>query len=199
MDIMVKNEYRVEVALTEDELDGLGVRFEELDYGNVETRRALWTLVGELRDRGVEVRLAGKVLIEAEKTAAGCLLAITVLPPRGDDAPSVRQLVRAPRLPAVFTAPQKEALIRPAALLGPGVKSDLFGCRGAWVLCVEDACSETALLEAEEYLPALRGASPLLCAWLREHACALAEENAAAVLSAPLPAVGRGKSALQIT
>lgn len=197
MDIVVKNEYRVEVGLTEAELTDLGVRFEQLDYGNVETRRALWTLVGELRRRGVEVRLAGKVLIEAEKTAGGCLLAITVLPPRGDAAPSVKQLVRAPRLPAVFTAAEKAQLLRPAALLGPHAQCALFLYRGVWVLCVEGDCAETALLEAEEYLPALPGASPLLPAWLREHARTLAEGNAAAVLCAPLPAKSNSELRIQ--
>ena len=192
MDIVVKNEYRVEVGLTDAELEELGVRFEQLDYGNVETRRALWTLVGELRRRGIEVRLAGRVLIEAEKTGSGCLLAITVLPPRGDAAPSVKQLVRAPRYPAVFVSAEKERLARPAALLGAAAESALFFYHGVWLLCVEGNCGETALLEAEEYLPRLTVASPFLPAWLREHARALADGNAAAVLCAPLPAVGNG-------
>lgn len=188
MDIVVKNEYRVEVGLSEAELAGLGVCFDELDYGRLETRRALWTLVGELRRRGVEVRLSGKVLIEAEKTAGGCVLAITVLPPRGDNAPSVKQLVRAPRLPALFVAPEKAQLARPAALIGAQAQSSLFFFRGAWILCVEGGCGENALLQAEEFLPGLTGLSALAPAWLREHARTLAQDNAAAVLCAQVPA-----------
>lgn len=183
MEITVRNEYRVEVGLTETEMERLGVRFETLDYGKLETRRALWTVVGELRRRGVEVRLSGKVLIEAEKTDAGCRLSITVLPPKGDRAPSVKQLVRAPKLPAVFVSADPALLKKAAARLGRA-RAALYALGNAAVLCVEDGCAENALLEAEEYLPCAAPAPDLLPFWLEEHARQLAAGDAEGLFAA---------------
>lgn len=170
MEITVKNEYRVEVGLTDAELSRLGVSFESLDYGKIETRRALWTVVGELRKQGVEVRLSGRVLIEAEKTEAGCRLSITSLPSKSADERSVKQLVKSPPLPAVFASENREALDRAARLLGPDAVTALYHTRDRWFLLVNGGCGEEALLRAAEYCPAFVPADDLFRAFLEEHA-----------------------------
>lgn len=170
MEITVKNEYRVEVELTDAELSRLGVSFESLDYGKIETRRALWTVVGELRRQGVEVRLSGRVLIEAGKTETGCRLAITSLPSKTADAKSVKQLVKSPPLPAVFISEDREAPGRAAALLGAQAQTVLYCARDRWFLLVKGGCGEDALLRAAEYCPAFVPADDLFCAFLEEHA-----------------------------
>ena len=179
MEIHVKNEYRVEVGLSGEELQGLGVSFESLDYANIETRRALWTVVGELRRQGVEVRLSGRVLIEAEKAGEGCRLAITMLPQKHADAPSVRQLVKSPSLPAVLSAADAATLRRAALRLGPAAQTETYTHGGRWFLLVKGGCTQAELLLAEEYCPAPLFADSLFCAFLREHG-ARAEDNGAA-------------------
>ena len=169
MEITIINEYRVDIALTDAELKGLGVPFEELDYGRLETRRALWTLLGELRGRGVSLRPVGKVLFEARRTDGGCVLAVSVLPPRGDGAPCVRQLVRSPKLPAAFTAETEEALARAAALLGPEVRTELLRWKNRSYLYAEGDCAESRLLAAEAFADRLPGNASLFRAAAKEY------------------------------
>lgn len=96
MNIIQKNDYRAEIVLTDSELDELDITYDELDYGNVETRRVLWTLLDRIRKNcGTELDLSGKLLIEASREPDGnCRISFTSLPPRNADAPSVRQLIK---------------------------------------------------------------------------------------------------------
>lgn len=94
MKVNVINEYRVEMELGEDELSDFDVTYETLDYGNINTRRFLHELADSARSFGVEADMSGKVLIEAFRTGGGCRLCFTFLPPRGKDAPSVKQLIK---------------------------------------------------------------------------------------------------------
>ena len=87
MKINAINEYRVEVELDAAEMERLGVSFDTLDWADIETRRALWSLLGQVRDAGVPVNPAGKLLIEACRLKNGIRLCFTALPPREKDLP----------------------------------------------------------------------------------------------------------------
>ncbi len=169
MEINVINEYRVEIALSGEELADLGVSFERMDYADPRTRAALWRLQGELRKRGIFLRMTGKVLYEASKAGEGCLLTVSVLPPRGDDRPCVRQLVRSPRLPAAFRADGLPPLRRASALFGPEADISLLEYAGAYYMIVDGDCSAAALMQAEEFAERLAPEAEMLRAALLEH------------------------------
>ena len=93
MEIRQINEYRVEVALSPEEMDRLGVSFDALDWSDIETRRAVWSVLDVVRERGVELDLSGKVLIEASRGAENVRLCFSVLPQRGAGV-SMKSLVK---------------------------------------------------------------------------------------------------------
>ena len=97
MRIVPVNEYRVEVTLSPEELDGYDITYEQLDYADPDTRRVLWTLLSEIRrSSGVDLDLSGKLLIEATRETDGCCrVSFTSLPPRDGQNGSVKQLVKA--------------------------------------------------------------------------------------------------------
>ena len=85
MKINAINEYRIEVELEHAEMERLGLSFETMDWSDIETRRALWSVLGIVRERGFSLDPAGKLLIEAGRTGSGVRLCFTALPPRGGD------------------------------------------------------------------------------------------------------------------
>lgn len=103
MNITVRNEYRVEVELSPEELSGFGITYDEFDYGSIETRRVLWTLLDEVKKAsGIEIKLSGKLLIEVIKESGDfCCICFTSLPPRGSDEKSLKQLVKSETVPII--------------------------------------------------------------------------------------------------
>ena len=68
MNFLIRNEYRAEIILSSTELESYGITYEEIDYGNIETRRLLWTLKSEVQKRfGYTLPLSGRLLIEVIK------------------------------------------------------------------------------------------------------------------------------------
>lgn len=100
MIITVQNEYRVEAELSETELSRYGITYEELDYKNIETRRAVWSLFDDIKKKsGSDMSLSGKVLIEVMKEKCGLYkICFTRLSPHTDDK-SVKQLVKSENSP----------------------------------------------------------------------------------------------------
>lgn len=96
MNITVCNEYRLEVKLTANELKAYDITYEDFDYSNIETRRVLWTILDEARHKsGADINMSGKLLIEIGLLEEdGISISFTSLPPRGNNTPSVKQLIK---------------------------------------------------------------------------------------------------------
>ncbi|MBQ7688534.1 MAG: hypothetical protein IJT27_04910 [Clostridia bacterium] len=168
MNIVIKNEYRVEAELTDEELQSLGIRFEQLDYADIETRRVIQTLLGEMRDAGVNVSLSGRVLIEAHKLPDGCRFCFSVLPPRTDGAPSVKQLIKRPRVPLLFVCASRQDADRCLACLTDAAQTRVYEAEGRILIYVSGDVMETSLSRAAEFGDAYPADGELLPAFLNE-------------------------------
>ena len=67
------------ILLSDEDMRELGVTFEELDYGNIETRRVIWTLLEEARSTlGRDIDPRDRMLIEVSKGVCGCKIEFTL-------------------------------------------------------------------------------------------------------------------------
>lgn len=82
MKIELENENKICIELSSDDMNSLGITFEELDYKNIETRRVIWTLLDEARHTlGRDINPCEKMLIEVSKSReGGCKICFTVTP-----------------------------------------------------------------------------------------------------------------------
>lgn len=134
MNIQMKNEYRYEIELSKEELKNLDITYEELDYGNVETRRVLWTLLDEIRKNcRIEPDMSGKLLIEAKNFPDGrCLICYTFLPCRKNS--SVKQLVKSSEKPVLVWFENIDAAARAAKCCRFKGKSVLYEKDGKYAV-----------------------------------------------------------------
>ena len=167
MEIEIKNEYRVEVELSDAELTALGVPYTALDYARIETRRAVQTIAGELRAAGVDFDFSGRVLIEALRTDGGCRLCFSALP--GAAPRSVKQLVKRPPLPALLVCPDARSAALARRALGGQANAKPYETGRGTLLYITDAPSEAALLRAAEYGELTTAEGALVQAYLEEH------------------------------
>ena len=146
MRIVPVNEYRVEVTLTEEELDGFDITYEQLDYADPDTRRVLWTLLCEIRRRGgVDLDLSGKLLIEVTREADGsCRVCFTSLPPKEGQNASVKQLVKTETPPVALECAGLDDAIRAAVACRTDAPSSLFRKNGRYRLLIRAGSGERA-------------------------------------------------------
>lgn len=71
---------RIAIELSKDDLKKLNITFEEMDYGNIETRRVIWTLLDEARKTlHCDIDPSGRLIVEAVPLPdGGCILHFTV-------------------------------------------------------------------------------------------------------------------------
>lgn len=81
MKIKAQTDNRISIELTKNDMEQLGITYDELDYSNIETRRVLWTLLDEAgHSLGKSISLTEKMMIEAVPDAeGGCVLYFTVM------------------------------------------------------------------------------------------------------------------------
>lgn len=103
MNVLVRNDYRIEAVLSCDELSEFGITYDEIDYGNIETRRVLWALLDRIKSLyGISLSLSGKLLIEVIKESQEKIrICFSVLPPHGSDVKSVKQLIKSENHPVI--------------------------------------------------------------------------------------------------
>ena len=185
MRIVTVNEFRVEVALTEEELNSYAITYEQMDYGDADTRRVLWTLLSEIRRRGgADLDLSGKLLIEVRREPdGGCLVCFTSLPQKGGKSASVKQLVKTEAEPVILECVSLDDAVRAAVAGKTDCPAALYYSGGRYRLVFRPGAGEQAAvaLRAAEFGELL--AQPLLAAAVcAERWRCLAAENAAALL-----------------
>lgn len=79
--IVSPQENKIVVELTGADMTELDITYEEMDYGNIETRRVIWTILDRARRTLCrDIDPSGKMLIESvPMPGGGCVLYITVL------------------------------------------------------------------------------------------------------------------------
>lgn len=181
--IEAPQENKIVVVLTREDMSELDITYEEMDYGNIETRRVIWTLLDRARETlRRDIDPSGKMLIETVPTEdGGCVLYFTVLPQEA--ALNGRGAVRIHKERTGFTYAfaSLDALLECAAHLRgirPLPKSSLYLLDGTYCLRVqaEHAPRRIRQMLSEYGVPCADGVMP--AAFLREHAKLLARDDA---------------------
>lgn len=123
------------ILLSDIELSGMGIRFEEMDSRQPATREALHILLAAAR-RQAGLPPEHRLRVEALPIEAGCLLLVTPLPRRR----SLR--MRRPVKPQVYAVDCVDHLLSLAAAIGampPLLSSSLYRWQKGWRLVVYPA------------------------------------------------------------
>ena len=81
MNITSPAEDKIIVDLTKQDMQELDITYEAMDYSTIETRRVIWTVLGEAgKHLGRELDPSRRMIIEASpKCEGGCTLTFTIL------------------------------------------------------------------------------------------------------------------------
>ena len=185
MKIVSPQENKIVVELTNADMTELDITYEEMDYGNIETRRVIWTILDRARHTlSRDIDPSGKMLIETVPTPdGGCVLYITVLETQAHSL-GCRGLLRIHKERTSFTYAFETLgdLTACAARLRESApascKSSLFLLDGQYRLSIRSELppQRVKTLLAEYGTPCADGALP--DAFLREHGKLLAEGDA---------------------
>lgn len=136
MNVLVRNEYRVEVSISPAELKHYGITYEELDYKNIETRRVLWALTEEIRKLyGYNISLSGKMLIEVIKENRDSLkICFSTLSDKDKDCASIKQLVKNELSPVIAEFDSFEEMLEAISTLTSDTESSLYEKDGKYRL-----------------------------------------------------------------
>lgn len=183
--IVSPQENKIVVELTNADMTELDITYEEMDYGNIETRRVIWTILDRARHTLCrDIDPSGKMLIESVPTPeGGCVLYITVLQTRSHPFGG-RGLLRIHKERTSFTYAFESLgdLTACAARLRESAdvpcRSSLFLLDGRYRLSVKSELppQRVRTLLAEYGTPCADGEMP--DAFLREHGKLLAEGDA---------------------
>lgn len=175
-------EDRIIVDLTKQDMTELDITYEDMDYSTVETRRVIWTVLGEAgKALGRELDPSRRMIIEAmPKSEGGCVLCFTLLDARHKSRVHKQLLKKASKsVLCEFDCPDAllcaaESFLR----LGYGAESSLYESGGKYRLIV--SCPEEPLAPAgffSEFAEILE-CDDMLCEFTREHWRELAASGA---------------------
>lgn len=183
--IVSPQENKIVVELTLADMTELDITYEEMDYGNIETRRVIWTILDRARHTLCrDIDPSGKMLIESVPTPdGGCVLYITVLEMQAHTF-GCRGILRIHKERTRFTYAFDSLgdLTACAARLRENAayacKSSLFLLNGKYRLSVQSELPPRRVrtLLSEYGTPCPDGELP--DAFLREHGKLLAEDDA---------------------
>ena len=102
--IEAPQENKIIVELTQEDMNELDITYEEMDYGNIETRRVIWTILDRARHTlSRDIDPSGRMLIETVPTAqGGCVIFFTVLGKEIKTA-NFRRMMQIRKEPTAFT------------------------------------------------------------------------------------------------
>lgn len=185
MKIVSPQDNKIVVELTNADLAELDITYEEMDYGNIETRRVIWTILDRARHTLCrDIDPSGKMLIESVPTPeGGCVLYITVLQSQAHTL-GCRGLLRIHKERTSFTyafetlGDLTACAVRLRESAPTPCKSSLYLLDGQYRLSVQSELPPRRIktLLAEYGTPCADG--ELTDAFLREHGKLLAEDDA---------------------
>lgn len=79
MELILIGTDKLKVMLTEEDMKFYAIEFERLDYGNTETRRAIWSILDEAKRQIGFDAARDRIYIQAYKNIAGRLRAFCEL------------------------------------------------------------------------------------------------------------------------
>lgn len=125
MKIEAISDEKILVALSDKDMDELGITYDEMDYSNIETRRVIWTILDEAKHSlGKPLDTEGKILIEVTPSDdGGCIMCFTAMPTA--DYKSRKKLVMKKEIePLLFKALDEDAFLDTLKILD--TQNDLY-------------------------------------------------------------------------
>ena len=182
MKINSPTEDKIIVDLTEQDMLGLDITYEDMDYSTIETRRVIWTLLDEAgKALGRELDPSRRMIIEAmPKSGGGCVLSFTILDGRKKYLPK-KQFLKKQSETVICEFDGAEALLNAAECLKKlciNAKSSLYENGGKYRLTVSGAEDIPKIKTCLSEFGFAESCDALLCGFTKEHWRELAAENA---------------------
>ncbi len=180
MNINSPAEDKIIVDLTKQDMLELDITYEAMDYSTIETRRVIWTVLGEAgKYLGRELDPSRRMIIEASpKSEGGCTLTFTILDGRKKSV-SQKHTLKKQSESVVCDFENLDDLFRAAEEIrrsGEAPQSSLFELDRAYRLIL--SCSSEALNGVLSEFCKIRNCSRLINDFTNEHWHLLAEKNA---------------------
>lgn len=174
-------EDKIIVDLSEQDLLGLNITYEDMDYSTIETRRVIWTVLDEAgKALGREFDPSRRMIIEASpKRGGGCTLSFTILDSKKYG--THKQFLKKQEKNILCEFENADMLMKAAeciANLNLSMKSSLYEKDGRYrllinsnedILKIKQNCCEFGTSES---------CSELVCSFTKEHWNELVRKNA---------------------
>lgn len=180
MNINSPAEDKIIVELTEQDMLGLEITYEEMDYSTIETRRVIWTLLDEAgKALGRELDPTRKMIIEAMPKNGGCILSFTILENRKKYLPQ-KQLLKKHSQNIICEFDCIDSLYSAAKSLGKDFypESSLYELGGKYRLIINSSENPVLIRSLLNEFGKVENACPLACGFTKEHWRELISENA---------------------
>lgn len=173
-------EDRIIVDLSKQDMLELDITYEDMDYSTIETRRVIWTVLGEAgKILGRELDPSRRMIIEAAPTPeGGCTLNFTILDSRRA-ASARKHTLKKQEENLLCEFDNSEDLFRAAEAIGysgAAVQSSLFELGGKYRLIL--GCSSDCFRNILSEFCKIQSCSKLMNEHIREHWRILADKNA---------------------
>lgn len=173
-------EDKIIVDLTKQDMLELDITYEAMDYSTIETRRVIWTVLGEAgKHLGRELDPSRRMIIEASpKCEGGCTLTFTILDGRKRTAAQKHTLKKTDDS-IICDFENLDDLFRAAEEIGRSgctVQSSLFELDGKYRLIL--GCSSESVNGMLSEFCKTRSCNRLLSDFTNEHWHMLASDNA---------------------
>lgn len=180
MNINSPAEDKIIVDLTKQDMLELDITYEAMDYSTIETRRVIWTVLGEAgKYLGRELDPSRRMIIEASpKSEGGCTLTFTILDGR-KKAVSQKHTLKKQSECVVCDFENLDDLFRAAEEIrrsGEAPQSSLFELNRAYRLIL--SCSSESLNGVLSEFCKIRNCSRLINDFTNEHWNLLASGDA---------------------
>lgn len=173
-------EDKIIVDLTKQDMLELDITYEAMDYSTIETRRVIWTVLGEAgKFLGRELDPSRRMIIEAsQKPEGGCTLCFTILDGKKKSA-SQKHMLKKQSESIVCDFEKLDDLFRATEEISrseASAESSLFELDGIYRLTLNNSTDSLRSVLSE--FCKIRSCNKMLSDFTNEHWNLLASENA---------------------
>lgn len=175
-------EDKIIVDLSEQDLLGLNITYEDMDYSTIETRRVIWTVLDEAgKALGRDFDPSRRMIIEASpKRDGGCTLSFTMLDGRKASG-TQKQFLKKQEKNILCEFENADMLMRAAECLGAlklHAQSSLYELGGKYRLLLSGNGDIPKIKQSCSEFGTSQSCSELVSCFTKEHWKELVRENA---------------------
>lgn len=179
-------EDKIIVDLSEQDMLGLNITYEEMDYSTIETRRVIWTVLDEAgKALGREFDPSRRMIIEATpKRGGGCTLCFTILEGR-KPLGTQKQFLKKQEKYILCEFENADMLMKAAECLKNirSVTSSLYESGGKYRLILSGSEDIPKIKQSCLEFGTSENCSELVCCFTKEHWNTLIRENAIEIIN----------------